>query len=99
MCTLIWLMVGIVLLTITIFVHRHSYERGCNKNKRGDKLPFPMWLMAIMVFLSLIPVINLMAFGIGAFVYCMNYNNYEGVLFHCEARWWKALVGFLTREV
>lgn len=98
MCTLIWLMVGIILLTITIFVHKHTYERECG-GKLGDKLPFPMWMMLSFVVLAAIPLVNIIAFIVGALVYGLQYDEYDGILFHCESRWWKSFTGFLTREV
>jgi len=94
----VWLIVGIILLAVTIFVHKHSYERK-HFGERGNKLPLPVWLLAILVIVSLIPVVNLMAFILGVLAYIASYNVYGGVLFYCELRWWKSLVGFLTREV
>ena len=92
----IWLIVGIILLTITIFVHRNTYEQKYI-GKVGNKLPTPRWLYIVATIVALTPILNVMAFVIGIASYCMVLNC--GIVFHCESRWWKSLMGWLTKEV
>lgn len=99
MGTLIWLMVSALLLAITIFIHRNTYEYDrYEKNNVGDRLPLPMWLLIIALVLAIIPGVNIFAFIIGVIAYCISAGECN-IVFHCEARWWKSFIGFLTREV
>lgn len=92
----IWLIVGIILLTITIFVHRNTYEQEYI-GKVGNKLPTPRWLYIVAIIVALTPILNVIAFVIGIASYCMVLNC--DIVFHCESRWWKSLMGWLTKEV
>lgn len=92
----IWLIVGIILLTITIFVHKNTYEQGY-RSKVGDKLPTPRWLYIVAIVLALTPILNVSAFVVGIIAYCMALD--DDIVFHCESRWWKSLMGWLTKEV
>lgn len=92
----IWLIVGIILLTITIFIHNNTYEQHywC---KIGDKLPTPRWFYIVATVFAIIPVLNAITFVVGLIVYCMSLDGI--IVFHCEYRWWKSLMGWLTKEV
>lgn len=92
----IWLIVGIILLTITIFVHKNTYEQGYG-DKVGDKLPTPRWLYIVAIVAAITPILNVVAFVIGFIAYCMALE--DDIVFHCESRWWKSLMGWLTKEV
>lgn len=93
----IWLIVGIILLTITIFVHRNTYEQEY-RGKIGNKLPTPRWLYIVAIIVALTPILNVTAFVVGIASYCMTLVDGD-IVFHCESRWWKSLVGWLTKEV
>ena len=92
----IWLIVGIILLTITIFVHENTYEQDY-RGKAGDKLPTPRWLCIVTIVVASIPLLNAIAFVVGLIAYCMALE--DDIVFHCESRWWKSLMGWLTKEV
>ena len=93
----IWLIVGIILLTITIFVHRNTYEQEYI-GKVGNKLPTPRWLYIVAIIVALTPILNIMTFVVGIASYYMALvDGY--IVFHCESRWWKSLMGWLTKEV
>lgn len=92
----IWLIVGIILLTITIFVHKNTYEQGY-RGKVGDKLPTPRWLCIVAIVVALTPILNVSAFVVGIVAYSMALD--DDIVFHCESRWWKSLMGWLTKEV
>lgn len=92
----IWLIVGIILLTITIFVHKNTYEQGY-RGKVGDKLPTPRWLYIVAIVVAVIPILSVIAFVVGLIAYCRALE--DDIVFHCESRWWKSLMGWLTKEV
>lgn len=101
MSTFIWMIVGIILLTITIFVHKHTYWRK-RYEEQEHRMPLPLWLVILMVITAFIPVANIVAFAIGLIAYCIyRYDPPYPVTtyFRCELRWYKALIGFLTREI
>lgn len=93
----IWLIVGIILLTITIFVHKNTYEQGYS-GKVSDKLPTPRWLYIVAIVVAFIPILNVIAFVLGFMRYCIGLGESD-IVFHCESRWWKSLMGWLTKEV
>lgn len=93
----IWLIVGIILLTITIFVHKNTYEQDY-RGKVGDKLPTPRWFYIVAIVVAFIPILNATCFGVGFVVYCISLVN-SYIVFHRESRWWKSLIGWLTEEV
>lgn len=61
-------------------------------------MPFPVWLLMLMIVIALIPFVNLAAFIIGAIAY---FGNLAGlnIEFYYDARWWKSIKGFLCKEV
>lgn len=93
----IWLIVSIILLTITIFVHKNTYERGYRGNV-GDKLPTPRWLYIVAIVVALTPILNVTAFVVGFIGYGYGLGGGD-IVFRCESRWWKSLMGWLTKEV
>lgn len=114
----IWEIAGIIMLAITIFVHKntHKWVYDPQYDKRGfriaayghvgDKLPFPRWLLFIMVFVYSIPIANVIAFLIGLMTYAINASgnketcyNSPNIVFNCELKWWKAFKAFMNAEV
>lgn len=96
MGALIWRIVGILLLAITIFVHRNTYTFFGN-----NRMPFPVWALIVVVVLigiAMIPVVNLLVFMIGAIIYLVGIAERE-IVFRCDKRWWKSIKGFLCKEV
>lgn len=94
MFCLLWMIAGIIMFAITIFVHRHSYEW------EGDEEPIslPRLLYWSMLLIALIPIINVMCFIAGAFAYVVCLLN-EDVYFKYEAKWWTKMWEFLTKDV
>lgn len=93
----IWLIVGIILLTITIFVHKNTYEQYY-RGKVGDKLLTPRWLCIVTIVIAFTPILNAICFWIGFAVYCIGLVEGD-IVFHCESRWWKSLMGWLTKKI
>lgn len=93
----IWLIVGIILLTITIFVHKNTYEKHY-RSEVGAKLPTPRWLCIVAIVVAITPALNVIVFALGFIAYCIGISESE-IVFHCELRWWKSLMEWLTKEV
>ena len=92
-----WLIVGIILLAITILIHKQTYKRD-RWGDIGDKLPTPRWACIIAIAIAITPALNVLAFLAGLIGYCMSLAV-GCIMFHCEYRWYKSLIGWLTAEV
>lgn len=91
---ILWMIAGIIMFAITIFVHRHSYEYRYDEKS----LALPRWLYWTMFLIALIPIVNIISFGIGGFSYLLNWASND-VYFKCEAKWWTKMVNFLNKSV
>ena len=98
----IWLIVGIILLTITIWVHRHTYgvtwEHGEYVADLDDPAPFPMWLLLSVVVVSFIPTVNVILFILGIMGWLINYVE-DDVRLGNLPKWFKFVQEFLTKQV
>lgn len=62
-----FLIIGLVLLWITFFVHKHTYVYELEFGEYGErKLTLPRWVKLAAILLSLIPIVNILAFIAGA---------------------------------
>lgn len=102
MCALIWLMISVVILTITIWVHRHTYgvtyKHGEYVADLDDPSPFPMWLLLSVVVASFIPIVNVVLFLIGMMGWFINYIENDVRLGNLP-KWFKPVQEFLTKQV
>lgn len=98
----IWLIVGIILLTITIWVHRHTYgvtwEHGEYVADLDNPAPFPMWLLLSVVAVSFIPIVNVILFILGMMGWLINYAE-DDVRLGNLPKWFKSVQEFLTKQV
>ena len=98
----IWLIVGIILLTITIWVHRHTYgvihEHGEWVADLNDPAPFPMWLLLSVVVVSFIPLVNVSLFISGVITWLIDYWN-ANIRLGNLPKWFKSVQEFLTKQV
>lgn len=98
----IWLIVGIILLTITIWVHRHTYgvtwEHGEYVADLDNPAPFPMWLLLSVVAVSFIPIVNVILFILSMMVWLINYAE-DDVRLGNLPKWFKSVQEFLTKQV
>lgn len=92
MAYLTWLIAGIVMLAITLFVHKHTTEWG------SDKFPLPFWGFLVGGIIACIPVINLVVFVAGAVIYILNLLD-DNIEFSYEATWYKRLIDLLTYDL
>lgn len=98
---------GTVLLIITVFIHKHTYSYDYSYNHDthvygrviGDKLPFPRWLLLIMIVLAYIPFVNIASFITGAVVYIGLHHIEENIRFSHESKKLDFIKEFLCKEV
>jgi hypothetical protein len=78
MCALIWLIVGVVILTITIWVRRHTYgvtyKHGKYVADLDNPTSFPMWLLLVLVVASFIPIVNIILFIVTMMEWLIGYS-------------------------
>lgn len=102
MCALIWLIVSVIILTTTIWVHRHTYgvirEHGEYVADLDEPAPFPMWLLLSVVVVSFIPIVNVLLFLSGMVGWLINYTE-DDVRLGNLPKWFKSVQEFLTKEV
>lgn len=94
MVTILWMIAGIIMFAITIFVHRHSYGWVYDEKP----LALPRWAYWTMLLIALIPIANVISFCIGAIAYMVAWLGND-VCFKCEAEWWTKMAEFLNKDV
>lgn len=98
---------GTVLLIITVFVHKHTYNHdfGYDRDTHvygrviGDRLPFPRWLLLIMIVLAYVPFVNAIVFCIGAGSYICIHLLERDIIFYCKSKKLDFIKEFLCKEV
>lgn len=102
MCVLIWLMMGVIISSITIWVHRHTYgvtrEHGEWVADLDDPAPFPMWFLLSVVIVSFTPIVNVSLFIVGIMIWIINYAG-DDIRLGNLPKWFKPVQEFLTRQV
>ena len=63
-----WLIIGIVLFAITLYVHKHTYGRKVGDEYK-DRLPCPLWLVISIFSVSCVPYFGIALFFIGSMFY------------------------------
>lgn len=104
---MVYFILGTVLLTITVFIHKRTYSCDFSYNHDthvcgrliGDKLPFPRWLLLIMIVLAYIPFVNIIAFAIGAVAYIGLHYIEKDIRFSYKSRMLDFIKEFLCKEV
>ena len=90
-------MVGVILLTITIFVHKNTYSVNYYGEKVG-KVPSPRFLYIVFIIFATIPIVNVSAFLVGTIAYLITVSD-EDITFNCEYKWWNSLTKWLLKDV
>lgn len=101
MSTITWLIVSILILTITVWVHKHTYVKGEHnyyKPATFERVPFPMWLLLLLIVVSFIPIVNIFLFISGGAAYLCGYINDDLRLGNLP-KWLKSVLNFLIKEV
>ena len=95
---MIWFIIGIILFAITLYVHKHTYERKVVDEYR-DRLPCPLWLVILAFILFCIPIVGIILFLIGLVLYLTSsLQDYPDVYFKAEGTV-KKIKDLLTKEV
>lgn len=95
---MIWLIIGIILFAITLYVHKHTYNINVNGEYK-DRLPCPLWLVILILSIACIPCAGIIVFLIGLIVYIANYaGSYPDVYFKPEGIV-KKIIDLLNKEV
>ena len=94
MGSILWMIAGIIMFAITIFVHRHSYEWKYDEKS----IALPRWMYWTMFLIALIPILNVIGFGTGAIGYMLSLASND-VYFKYEAKWWTKMGEFLSKDV
>lgn len=90
-----WWVVGMILLTITIWINKHTVTKECSwrdwDNTEVNPIKLPVWAYILMFIVACIPGLNLFVFYLGTISYIM--ACVEGhARFVCDAKWYKLLM-------
>lgn len=90
-----WWVVGMILLTITIWINKHTVRKECNWRdwNKTETLPvkWPVWAYILAFLVACAPGLCLLAFFIGIIPYCILYAE-DDIKFVCDAKWYKLLM-------
>lgn len=103
MDTIIFLIVGVALFYITVWIHRHTYFTVYELGKGyiadlGRPMELQVWMVIIGAILAAIPVVNIVAFTIGAISWGVNYSC-DDIRLGNMPKWCKATQNFLSRRI
>ena len=65
-----WLLVGLILFFITIYVTKHTYEIDYSENEY--KQPLKIWHIILYFIVYMIPLLNVCTFFAGFIIYIAN---------------------------
>lgn len=98
MTTFIWVIVGIVLLAITTFVHIHTYVCVYNNEWDYERVKIPVWAALLVLIMALIPILNVTVFVGGLFGYITSTLN-EYIEFRYNNKYWNKVKKFLLKKI
>lgn len=99
----IWLIIGVILLAITIWVNKHTvgttYQRGRRVADPKKKVFFPIWLLVLMIVFALIPVVNIITFFVFWTIWwVLDYADGTMVLTGYP-KWVSSIIDFFTKII
>lgn len=95
-----WAIVGFILFGVFLLFYTHtwitkwSFREGYTLD---EKLPLPLWAVAVGIFVSLFPIVNLMMF-ILELVWYFIYINMEDCIFR-GPKWMSAIGKFFNKNL
>jgi len=93
-----WLLVGLILLVITIYVTKHTYEIDYSKNEY--KQPLKIWHIILYFIVYMIPLLNVCAFFTGFIIYIINIaSNYITFKFNSNDNLLEKISNWLNKNV
>lgn len=96
-----WLVIGIILFLITWYVHAHTYAIDdyysyYRKHKVTEKFKAPLWVLLLAIIAVFIPILNLIAFTIGAILYIASILEKD---IEIRIEWLNKVIEFLNKKV
>ena len=70
-----WQLIGIILLIITYFIHKHTYIIDSIWEEKQYKPMSPLWMWIILFIISITPFLNILMFIIGAVMYLIGLGD------------------------
>ena len=81
---MIWLIIGIILFTITLYVHKHTYRRKVGDEYK-DRLSCPLWQVILIFSMAILPYLGIAFFFVGSMVYlAASTGHYPDIYFKTE---------------
>jgi len=93
MVMILWMIAGIIMFAITIFVHRHTLDWI------GRPIKLKRWEYWVMFIIALIPIFNIIAFTIGGLAYIISFAETDITFSYKPPQWLAKLSEFLNQEV
>ena len=95
-----WAIVGFILFGVSLFFYTHTWTTKWSFREGytlDEKLPLPLWAVAVCIFVSLFPVVNLSMFLIGLVVFII-YVNTNDCIFE-GPKWMSAIGKFFNKNL
>lgn len=93
-----WFIIGIIIFTITLYVHKHTYGEKI-KGVYKDRLPCPLWLVILAFIVACIPGFGIVLFIAGIVFYLKNSIGYYSDIHFKPEGIVKKIKDLLTKEV
>lgn len=79
---MVWVVISVVLITLTLCILKDTHVKECYRDynsfyvKEEYDLKIPLWVALIIFVLGLIPILNIVIFGVFVVVYaCLSTGN------------------------
>lgn len=96
-----WIIVGIIMFLITLYIHKHTYIRRYYGRIRDEKkCPSPLWAAIIALILLCIPVFGAILFASGLVLYLFHLSGaMETEIYFKPTGVVKKIMDFLKKEI
>lgn len=78
MSVVVWILVSAIFFALTFYVHRHTYKVDYQHGKwvvdLNSPVPFPRWLLIVMLVVCFTPYLNVAGFFSGAIMWIVAYS-------------------------
>ena len=96
-----WIIVGIIMFLIALYVHKHTYIKELQyRDKEDKKCPSPLWAAISTLILLCIPVFGIIVFVIGLISYSIYLSGaMETEIYFKPTGVVKKIMDFLKKEI
>lgn len=95
-----WVIAGIIMFLITLYVHKHTYIRRYYGGRRDEKCPSPLWAAIIALILLCIPIFGAILFAVGLISYSIHLSGaMETEIYFKPTGVVKKIIDFLKKEI